>query len=401
MKNFNPQLWYAMGASLFFALLWSIPLKSLAKFVWLQEGGIITMVSYSTTTLVLFIILSGFISFVITKSIQYLKGEGDNINFAEFAFIFTCSMAFTTVFIFLGCPLLGFLVSGGVGSYITPYFLSYLYDEGEFKVPLTGDKKEIGSSVKSDKHVEGKNTTGGKAATGKSSTNEVVQGGGSSSNIGSDQESVKSQREVYTYVIETLKNIISGLENNNSQSEKITQIYKDVDFKLLLSEKALEAYNDDLSKHFLWVIIDKQCDHYKLFIDNRLGWVKTIISLKKAEVWPEVDRAYTDTLERHKTLLLEYEKKVKNVNFKKGTLISFKQFVDINNWFNKALTKEVNTLENVLMGKLREDAIYKEAEFRKIVNKDYIEVKKTFTDQDSYLRQKISDAYASQAAKKD
>lgn len=40
------------------------------------------MVSYSTTGIVLFIILSGFISFLIAKSIQYLKGKGDNINFS-------------------------------------------------------------------------------------------------------------------------------------------------------------------------------------------------------------------------------------------------------------------------------------------------------------------------------
>lgn len=112
MKKLYRELLFSMAVSVIFAVIWAIPLKGLTKFVLVQEWGI-SMDSYSTSGLVLFIILSGFISFVITKSIQYLKGQGCNICFSEFAFIFTISIALTTIFLFLGYPLLGFLVSGG------------------------------------------------------------------------------------------------------------------------------------------------------------------------------------------------------------------------------------------------------------------------------------------------
>lgn len=107
------------------------------------------MDSYSTPGLVLFILLSGFISFVIAKSIQYLKGKGADINLGEFAFIFTISMVLTTIFIFLGFPLIGFLVSGGVGLYIVP-FLSYLSPDLEVKVTLgIGDSNFMDGEGKS------------------------------------------------------------------------------------------------------------------------------------------------------------------------------------------------------------------------------------------------------------
>jgi hypothetical protein len=99
-------------------------------------------------------------------------------------------------------------------------------------------------------------------------------------------------------------------------------------------------------------------------------------------------------------LLSEYEKKVNSINHKKGTLMSFKQFFYINNLYTKALLKEINYLENVVNDKLRKDTIYANPEFKKLIANEYPEVKKTYLNQDSYLRQKISKAYEAQAAAK-
>lgn len=119
------------------------------------------------------------------------------------------------------------------------------------------------------------------------------------------------------------------------------------------------------------MIVDKQSDYYKFFIDNRKGWVEAIIHLNGygGESWNEVDRAYSDTIKRKIDIIAEYSNKVKKVSFVKSPLISLKQFIDINNWFNKALAKEVNLLDNTLMDKLGGNPIYAQAEFKKIVIK--------------------------------
>jgi hypothetical protein len=71
----------------------------MAKFLLVQEE-VFTIGSYSTTGVVLFSIFSGFISYVMAKSHQCLKGKPGNMYLAEFAIIFMSSMVLTTIFIF-------------------------------------------------------------------------------------------------------------------------------------------------------------------------------------------------------------------------------------------------------------------------------------------------------------
>lgn len=129
---------------------------------------------------------------MVAKSIQDLKGRGADINLFEFAILFTVSVVFTTIVIFFWYTVLGFFVSGGVGSYIIPYF-SYLYAEGKFKVPLIGDIAKKGSYMISEK------------------PGNIVTEGGSGSSCGSNHELVKSWHEIYLEVIKILINIISSL----------------------------------------------------------------------------------------------------------------------------------------------------------------------------------------------
>lgn len=72
MKKFYPEL-FSLAITFMFAILWVIPLKGMAKFLLVQEE-VFTIGSYSTTGVVLFSIFSGFISYVMVKSHQYLKG---------------------------------------------------------------------------------------------------------------------------------------------------------------------------------------------------------------------------------------------------------------------------------------------------------------------------------------
>lgn len=389
MKKFYLEL-FSLAVTFMFGIIWVIPLKGLAKFVLVQEG-VFTMGSYSTIGVVLFSIFSGLISYVIAKSRQCLKGKPGNMNFAEFAFIFTNSMVLTTIFIFFGYPLLGFLVSGGIGSYIIPY-LVHLYEQGELKVPLTVDK---GTYMNTEKPKEGKSISS-KPITDEGSSIKV-KGGGSSSKSELDTEIAIS----HTNVIIHLNKIISQLKVNNNIAVAMGDELFNLDFSLLLNDNTLKTYGEDLSKHLLWVIIDKQSKFCQVFIDNRFGWVQNIMRMRgDRNSWPEVNEAFADVQARRQKLTLEYENKVKNISHKNGAFMSFKQFFDINNWYTKALLKEANYVENVLNDKLRKDPIYANPEFKKILTKEYFEVKKTFSDQDSYLRKQISEAYEAQAAAK-
>ena len=130
---------------------------------------------------------------------------------------------------------------------------------------------------------------------------------------------------------------------------------------------------------------------------------ETIISMKKGDKeisWPEVDKAYADALANRDNLTEQYKKKMENINFNKGVLTSFKQFAGIHNWYHKGLTKEINVVDNIINDKLRQELIYANADFKKLINIDYPAVKKYFAEQDSYLKPKVSDAYAVHAATK-
>lgn len=353
------------------------------------------MDSYSTTGVVLFSILSGLISYVMAKSIQYLRGKDNNVNFAEFAFIFTCSILLTTIFIFWGYPLLSFLICGGIGSYIIPY-LAHLNEQGELKVPLTGDK---GTVMNTEKPQETKNISS-MPTTDKGSSMQVK---GQSSSSSSKSELDPELAISHTKVITELRNMLSWLKTNNSLALDAWSGFYDFDFNTLLDEKRLKAYDKDVSEHLLWIVIDKQSKFCLTFVDNRYVWVKRIMNLKGNEViniWPEVAIAYTEGETRRKNLGIEYENKIKNINHSKGYFMSIKQFFDINNWYTNALIKEANNMDNVLADRIRKDPIYANSEFKKILNKEYPEYKKTFNDQNSYLVNKISDAYVAQAAAK-
>lgn len=117
-----------------FGVIWALPLKSFTKFLLVQEG-VFTLGSYSTTGVVLFSIFSGLISYIMAKSYQCLKGKSSNVNFTEFAFIFTFNMVLTTILIFWVYLLLSFLVKGGINLYVIPY-LNHLYEQAELKVHL-------------------------------------------------------------------------------------------------------------------------------------------------------------------------------------------------------------------------------------------------------------------------
>lgn len=111
MKNFYRELRFSLAMGLLFILLFTGPLKGLTHYTMSQ---VLYDSYYYTIGVALFIIFSGLISYIVAKSIQYAKGKGPDMNLHEFFFIFTISITITTFFIFIGYPLLGYFLGGGL-----------------------------------------------------------------------------------------------------------------------------------------------------------------------------------------------------------------------------------------------------------------------------------------------
>lgn len=96
-------------------IILTIPLKTLAGFLCFHNGG---MYSFYIPA-ILFILLSGIISFVISKSLHCLYGQNTDLNLREFFIIITISMCFTTFFfLLLGHNILSYLLNLDVVYYV-------------------------------------------------------------------------------------------------------------------------------------------------------------------------------------------------------------------------------------------------------------------------------------------
>nr|YP_010734757.1 hypothetical protein P8516_mgp24 [Diaporthe caulivora]WEH01730.1 hypothetical protein [Diaporthe caulivora] len=98
MKKFYPKL-YCFAVTFMFGVIWALPLRRKLRFTKLTLQD--TLISYETSIVIL-IFISGFISYIVAKVHQYIKGKGNVVNFKEFIYIFTVSMVITIFFIILG-----------------------------------------------------------------------------------------------------------------------------------------------------------------------------------------------------------------------------------------------------------------------------------------------------------
>lgn len=342
MKKFSPEL-FSLAVTFMFVIIWVIPLKGITKFVLVQEG-VFTMGSYSTTGVVLFSIFSGLISYVMAKSHQCLKSEPSNMNFAEFAFIFTCSMVLTTTFIFLGYPLLGFLVSGGIGSYIIPYLVN-LYEQEELKVPLTGDK---GTYMNSERPEEDKSI---------SSKPITDEGSSSSGNIFQDQISaidrIIQEREK---LLNDLKNLSGAADNSaNKVNVKMDTMLRlasknqELRMKLLTANKSKLPYSliKEVEKTFN-VDLKNLWDNYN---NNNLSLNKNDPNFSKQEF--DLHNSY---IKKRNAILedlvqkMQADLKKNNSNYYEElnthVLKKYRQEVELNQRETKTVQKELALLVN-------------------------------------------------------
>ena len=106
---------------------------------------------------------------------------------------------------------------------------------------------------------------------------------------------------------------------------------------------------------------------------------------------PEFLHAYQGMVDKTNELLYKYYDDVEKLSSKSDFKACLKEFFNLTNAVRNATAKEINSLESLLHKDLRGDPIYKNSEFKELLNKEYPAVKKAFVDQDSYLRKKVSE----------
>ena len=102
LKKKKKELLITLLVSIVMAVIFAIPLKSLCNLCGVPYWFLL--------------VLSGFISYIIAKVIQEVKGLNKDPNLLEFFYIFSLSMSLTFFITIIGYPILGCIISGCIIS---------------------------------------------------------------------------------------------------------------------------------------------------------------------------------------------------------------------------------------------------------------------------------------------
>lgn len=347
------ELKLSLAVSVCMGLLFAFPLKSVCK---LSLAGL--PVSYFVSITIV-ILLSGFISYIVAKVNQNIKGGGDNININEFVYIFTLSMATTTFFILIGYPLFSLLFFSGVG-------IAYLGLQNVLEDLFSRLRPQTMSMV-----VEGE---GG------------VDKGKSSGSAGGVEKGKSSGSEIdpVTALNIRLRDYLESLEENNKKMVRVLKQFNAA--PLSLDDKELELP--------FWNVLEGQGKYLHNHILNRKGWL--LMFSHRIIQSSEFTLAYEAMEQKTNKLMDDYFDNVEKLSEKSDFKACLKEYFNLTNGLRNAVYKELNALENDLQSRIRRDPIYKNKEFRKIFNQDYPAVKKVFVDEDSYLKKKVSEVLNAQ-----
>lgn len=314
----------------------AFPLKSVCKI--LLEG---LPVPYEISIAV-FIFLSGLVSFVIAKVNQNIKGNVNKNCKYEFFYIMTLSMGTTTFFI-LGYPLLGLFFSGRVGI---------------AKLGLQGILVDLFSRLLPQTMGMVGGEGGVPTNTGQSSTQQAECSG---SRVGSNTDSASM-----AFVNNKLREQLAFWEESNAKIIKITKDFNNYPLSLALEIKGGEP-------HFL-TVLEYQGRHLHNFIINRKLWLGTLVG--RLFISPELTLAYESMGSKTDKLLEDYFNAVEKLSDKTDLKGCFKEYFYLTNGVRNAVYKELNAFENDLHSRVRRDPMYKNAEFKKILNQEYPALKK-------------------------
>lgn len=322
-------------------LLFSFPLRALCNLTGVHLGYLI--------------LLSGLVSYIVTKVNQNIKLKARDVNLFEFIYIFSISVAISSLFIIFGYPLLGLFISGEIGIAVgmlkQKFFCFLNYLNSDIK-PLTinvGVKENVRTdSLHSDSHIE----------EGSNPNSEIIP------------TITKSLKEEITKWKKSDVNVITTLDKLGEMP--LTLGSKEIPGQLTFYN-VLEYQAKYLHHHVI-----KRTIWFKLFTDNIIN--------------SRVDKLAFETLDNKINALFDdYFTEVSKLSSKSDVNVALKEFFNRTNGVRNAAYKELNAFEKNLDAKVRTELIYTNKDFKHIYNVEYPAVKKTYVDKDSYLRKKVSE----------
>lgn len=180
-------------------------------------------------------------------------------------------------------------------------------------------------------------------------------------------------KEVDKYFIREVTYFIKIFNEENKKIAEMLQKISDANI----------PYSDE-THNIYFILLKNHSNALEVSYSNRGSWV----NLCTHYFSPEVKSKLVD-MEKNRNMLREnYLSKVENLSNNKA---SFKEFFTLTNSYRNKLNKELNLAEEIVHRNLRETNVYKNPELKKLVNSDYVEVKKTFKNQDTILKKKFEE----------
>lgn len=174
------------------------------------------------------------------------------------------------------------------------------------------------------------------------------------------------------------------LQQHMAEYEKINQKNEEM-FKLATSVD-LHVDNPEAVLHIIRLLQSHTTMLNKSF-DNRLAWLSIFKSGCPSDIQEKLNQIESNKHNSYEKYLKSIEGVRDDIDMKTFAKLTFNSL----NAFRNEANKEVNKGEEILNTYIRKTPIYKEDRFKQLITHDYLRTKKIFSDQDSYLRKKVSE----------
>ncbi len=285
---------------------------------------------------------------------------------------------------------------GGVGRSVA-LFIVDLVELNILKVPITGAN---GSHLTEEKELSIKSSLTLFKGSGSDGESDSPKGVGSSKVTEPSKDSAES--------LSKSKNKSKGLDMSSISEEldksvvisiladEVAADTKKMSGSLAAWAKQLEIWTDfpcpdnkltpQLEEAFLMMLRDQS----KIFCINaqtRMVWADA----RAGNALPATQTKLKEINSKLVELQTKYYSKVKLIASSDNKTLQVKEFYSCLNEYRNLVNKELNKVDNLIIGDLKDSALYKYPQIRKAVNVEYVQAKKHFNDTDGYLKRRIGE----------
>lgn len=135
-------------------------------------------------------------------------------------------------------------------------------------------------------------------------------------------------------------------------------------------------------------LLQSQSNTYTAYVANRMQWLegRSINTLGKTQL--NISEVKAEVM----TIQANYRAKTNELAIKKCSDVEKTRiFFSYLNEYRNSTLKEINKCESIVLEDIRGSALNKHPELKKIINIEYMDAKKNFKAEDSYIKSKISE----------